>query len=547
MNQRMQMLKEKWSNLGTALKITIGTVGLALIIYLLFSFFMPDRYQVLYTGLDEKDQTEIEKYLSNKGVAYQLDAETQTLKVDGNIIQLKKELALEGLPSGGSAGGGLEQFNNMSLGATKYDKDVQYQNALQDELNDSLEQMFEGISSADVKLPKPEDKSIFEDNKTSTQVSVALKLRSGYELTPEQVKAVQVYVAGAISEVKADDVQVVDSNFNLLSAADTKETSLTKQRQIVEESKKMMESELEAALSEVYGRVKVIVNMDINFDEIVRNIKKYDPEGTILSKDDTVERVRQIQGDSATVPGTDENGEVPKYEIQNVPSTDILNVQDKDRVIENFVVGETVEKIIKQPELRNANISIWFDDESLTQPDLYDAEEMVAVASGLTGEVKRVANDKAVYQNGSVKVTKKRFAEELPKEEKETEEEKGLLASIPWYAYVIGGILLVALIAGIVFMVLRRKKNKENGDDEEEFIIEQQPLDDINAAAKVETDADIERRLENETEEEIFNSLGGKFNIEWSTEQKDLRKLTNEVAKRYPKETADVISKIMKK
>ncbi|WP_456363797.1 flagellar basal-body MS-ring/collar protein FliF [Priestia aryabhattai] len=555
MNQRVQMLKQKWNNIGFPIKLAIGTVGLALIIFILFSFFMPDKYQVLYSGLQEKDQTEIEKYLSNKGIDYTVDSETQALMVNGDVVQLKKELALEGLPEGGSTGG-LDIFNNMSLGATKYDKDVQYQNALQKELNSSLEGMFDGIANADVKLPKPEEQSIFSDNKKTTQVSVALKLRSGYDLTPEQVKAVQVYVAGAINNVKAADVQVVDQNFNLLSSSDTKDTSVNKQRQIVEETKKKMESELESALSEVYGRVKVIVNVDINFDEIARNIKKYDPEGTLVSKEQNPSKIRKITGDDVTVPGTDENGEVPNYEMDNADSSKILDVEDKDSIIENFAVGETVEKIIKQPELRNTNISVWFNDTRLTQPDLYDAEEMVAVASGLTGTVQRVANDKAVYNNGSVKVTKKKFAEDLPETTTEKVVEKGFFESLPWYAYAAAGLVLLVIIIAIIFFIRRSKKNR-TVNVERELIREQgnvsSPIsnngnDSVRGMDRsVDTDEEVRFNVPDELEDEMVESLSGKLDIEWTQEQKDLRDLTNNVAKRYPKETAEVISKIMKK
>lgn len=545
MNQRIQMLKEKWKGLGTPIKISIGTIGLALIIFLFFTFFMPDRYQVLYSGLDQKDQSNIEKYLSGKGIEYKVDAENNSLLVEGNVIGIKKDLALEGLPSGGTSGG-LEQFNSMSLGATKYDKDVQYQNALQDELNNSLESMFEAVSNADVKLPIPEEKNIFKEENTNTQVSVALKLRSGYELTPQQVKAVQVYVAGALREVKPEDVQVVDQNLNPLSATTTEETSLAKQRSIVEETKRKLESELESTLSEVYGRVKVIANVDINFDDIVQNIKKYDPEGTIISKEESKERNREITGENVAIPGTDENGEVPRYEMEDIENENILSVQDKDSIIENFVVSETVEKIIKQPEFRTINVSVWFDDEDLTENDLFDAEEMVAVASGLKGEVNRVANNKAVYTNGSVKVTKKEFAQELeePKQEEPVQEE-GFFTKIPWYVYVIGGVLLLIIIAVIVILVIRSRRKKQRENDEEEELIGEQP---INVVTEITNDNDIDNKTTAEDiDEELITSLGGKFNIEWSQEQKDLRNLTNEVAKKYPKETADVITKMMKK
>ncbi|MGN5650514.1 flagellar basal-body MS-ring/collar protein FliF [Bacillus sp. Brlt_9] len=544
MNQRIQILKEKWRSVGTPIKIAAGTIGLALVIFLFFTFFMPNRFQALYTGIEGNDQAAIEKFLSSKGIEYKYETDTKTLMVDGDVIQLKKELALEGLPKGGSAGG-LASFNNLSIGSTKYDKDVQYQNALQEELNQGLEGMFDVIQGADVKLPKPEDKSIFEKDNKKTSVSVGLKLKPGFSLEPEQVKAVQVYVAGAIRDVEPSDVQVVDQDLNLLSSSEGKGSNLSKQKQIQEETKKKLENELSNALSAVYGRVKVVVNVDINFDEIVRNIKKYDPQGTLLSKDEQKDRDRKVEGDNVQVPGTDQNGEVPRYEIQNDQNTKVLSAQDKDRLIENFAVGETVEKIIKHPELRNTNIAVWFDNANLTQPELIDAEEMLAVASGLTGEVQRVANDKAVYQNGSVKVTQKAFAVKDKKVTK-PKETKGFFDKIPWYAYVLVGVLVLGLIITIIILVLRSKKKKEKLLEEEEILIEQQNTEIPNDVTESIDIEDREINLETNKEENM-ESMGGQFNIEWNKEQTDLRKLTSDVANKYPKETADVISKLLKK
>lgn len=48
-------------------------------------------------------------------------------------------------------------------------------------------------------------------------------------------------------------------------------------------------------------------------------------------------------------------------------------------------------------------------------------------------------------------------------------------------------------------------------------------------------------------EENVEGENEEKFNFEWTEEQKSMRELTNEVTKKFPKETANVIKKLLKK
>lgn len=543
MNQRITVVQEKWKGLSVPVKIAVGTVALALVLFLFIMFMLPSKYTMLYSQLEESDRVAIEKYLSSNNIDYTFDEATNSINIAGDVLQVKKDLAMEGLPAGGSAGG-LSSFSEMSIGSTQYDKNVQYQAAMQEELNSSLVEMFPAISSADVKIPLTENKSIFDDEPTDVTVSVALKIRDGYKLEANQVKAIQIFVAGALNDVTAENVQVVDQDLNPLSSEETGESTSSKQRQIKDETKNKLESQLESVLSEVYGKVKVIVNVDINFDEIIQNVTSYNPEGTVISREEDTEKKSNLQGSgiSATV-GTDENGEVPRYELEGADSAEALSTEEKHNIIENFVVGETVEKIIKSPELRNVNVSVWFDDTSLTQMDLYDAEEMIAVASGLTGEVKRASNDKGIYENGSVKVIKKKFTEEekVPEVQTTTEETDSKVLYM-----VIGG-LAILLVAVVIFVVLRTRKTREETIIEEEEIIENlATVEELN-------EGEIEEEL-NEEEEEVVEAeeietaaLLATENIEWNEERASLRKLTDDVAKKFPKETADVISRLLRK
>ena len=528
-------LKARWTALNASMRILLITIAIAIPIGVIGAMYMmKSSYEVLYTGLTPEDSTAIERFLSDAGVNYKTT--DGTIEVDGDIIKIKRELAMEGLPSGGVTSG-LDNFGQTSLGSTRYDKDVQYQTGLQKDLNKNLTEMFEGIQKAEVKLPKPKEKSIFEDKNEAVEVSVALKLRTGVELDSEQVSAIQVFVAGALSDVKPENVKVVDSKMNVLSDYDKDEKGANKQQEIVNEAKTQLEKQLSDTLSDVYGSVKVIATVDINFDEIVQNIKKYDPQGTLLSKETDKETTRQIEGVDNLEPGTDANGEVPNYEIEDLEEQgDVILAQDKEHIIENFQVSETVEQIIKHPELRNLNVAVWVDG-NLTDPEITELEEMIAVASGLKGEATRDENNKAIYENGSVKVSQKTFktqpqnANEDPFSDEPAEE-----STIPWIIYAIAGGLALLIIAVLLLVMARSRKKKKQ---EELDLLKAQEEANKKAADEITPKSQEEEQIENEILEGIQGFKIGRL----SKQQQDLREVAGEAATKHAKETADWVKK----
>jgi flagellar M-ring protein FliF len=533
MQNTLNSMKVGWRKVPQIAKMFLYAIIVAAIIFLLVSMFAPEKYKLLYTGLEPEDSLEIQQYLSTKGVDYKLNEDGSSIMADGDIILLKRDLALQNLPQGDSAGG-LASFDNLTIGSTKYDKEIQYQNHLQQELETSIVETFEGIVEANVKLPKIEEKSIFKDDEQNLDISVGIKTKNGYEMTSDNVRAIQIFVAGSIQEVKADDVEVVDSKMNVLSKSEdgtSTSSSSGKQTEIVKEAKVQIEKELMQTLTEIYGKVRVIANVDINFDEIVQNIEKYDPEGTIISKEEAKEATREGKKPDGGLVGTDQNGEVPRYEIEDLKPEDTLYLQDKNNLIENFVVGKTVDKIIKYPELRNINVAVWVDQD-LSQMEIEELEEMISISSGLTGQAARDMNNKAVYDNGSVKVSQRQFAL-VDAAEDQTPVETGF--EMKWWYWAIAGLVLLMLI-GIIIALLASRNKRKKAFLVDSALAEEQEKERNNGTV------DLEIGEEYPTDAAIKE----KFKFEWTNKQANLRESTNEVSKKFPKETADVIKKLLK-
>ena len=535
MQNTLNKIKAGWVKIPQIAKIFFYAVIVAIIIFILVNLFSPDRYQVLFNGLEPEDSFEIQQYLSTKGVDYELNEDGTIISVDGNVILLKRELALQNLPQGGEAGG-LASFDKLTIGSTKYDKEIQYQNHLQEELETSIVETFEGIKKANVKLPRIEEKSIFKEDEQKLDISVGITVKDGFEMTPEKVRALQIFVAGSIEEVKADDVEVVDSEMNQLSKNADGETSSApsgKQAEIVKQAKDQIEKELKLTLTEIYGKMSVIASVDINFDEIVQNIEKYDPEGTLMSKEENKEATREGKKPTGGTVGTDQNGEVPRYEIEDLKPEDTLYLQDKDSLIENFVVSKKVEKIIKYPELReNTNVEVWVDDQKISDLQIEELEEMIAISSGLTGQATRDASNKVIYDNGSVKVTQKEFAAKDVVEEK-VPVEKGFV--MKWWYWAIAGLVVLLLIGVIVALLIGKNKKRK------EIILSNGTIPMSNEEMSTEAvDIEIDDSYQ---DDEVIKE---KFKFEWTNKQSNLRESTNDVSKKFPKETADVIKKFLK-
>jgi flagellar M-ring protein FliF len=523
--QIVTKIKESWNKVPSiARMILYGVIVAAIILFLVF-LFSPDKYKTLYTGLETEDSLEIQQYLSTKGIDYKLNEEGTSILIDGDVIMIKRDLALQNLPQGDNAGG-LAKFDELSIGSTKTDKEIQYQNRLQEELQNSIVKAFEGITSANVKLPIIEEKSIFKDEEQEIKISVAIKTKNGVEMSPENVRAIQVFVASSIQEVKAENVEIVDSKMNVLSASGDESaygSSTGNQSKILFETKKQIEEQLVRSLNEVYGKVEVIASVDINFDEIVQNIEKYDPEGTLISRETGSEDKTETNQKVNKTAGTDENGEVPRYEIEDLDENDIRYAENKENLIENFVVGKTVEKIIKHPELRNVNVAVWVDTD-LAVAEIIELEEMIAISSGLVGQAERVVNDKAVYDNGSVKVTQRSFVN-IDEEKVVASEELGFEMKW-WYWVIIGGIFLI-LIMVIIALIVGRKRKRE--------IMITETIEPIMTNEKDSTKSDTIPEVREDS-----------FNFDWTSQQANLRNSTNEVSKKFPKETADVIKKMLR-
>lgn len=250
-------------------------IGLAAIIAFVAGaawWVMHPAYAVLVHDLRPGDASEIASALSEWGVPYRFGgADKELLVPDEQVYSTRMRLAAEGIPKGGSLG--FEAFKDSDYGVTEFAQRVNYQRALQGELERTIASMQE-VLSARVHLTMRRA-GLFEKDRDPSKASVTLVLRDGQRLSARQVSGIQRLVASAVEGLEPPGVTVLDQNSAVLSGygADGVAASLMDDR--VDEAAKL-ERTLRQRVGELIARAlhrndfTVSVAVQLNYDRVKR-------------------------------------------------------------------------------------------------------------------------------------------------------------------------------------------------------------------------------------------------------------------------------------
>jgi len=293
-------LKQFWASRNGRQKAFL--VGGALAAGLLVAVFVrligtPD-YKQLSSGLEPADAQALAAKLDQEGIAHQLSADGKSLNVPADKLDAAR-MQMAADPDLHSGHMGFELFDKSSWGETEFDEKVNYQRALEGELARSI-QTLDNVESARVHLVMPTD-SVFLDQQQGAKASVILKLRSG-TLSKSEVVAISRLVAGAVNQLKPEDVAIVDadSGRSLNGGQDAMDAS---------GGSSDLTTRLIGTLEPIVGTGKIRASVNVNYDQGAtdESQEKYDPSVSALLSDQKTEE-QSAGGDApGGVPGTTTN------------------------------------------------------------------------------------------------------------------------------------------------------------------------------------------------------------------------------------------------
>lgn len=287
-----------WKSMNSGRKLALGMfilAGLA-VLGIVSAIATRPSFAPLFSGLQQEDTAQIAMKLKELKVPYRLSGGGNTLEVPSNdVYDLRLQLAEAGLPKGGHIG--FELFDGSRMGLTEFGEKINYQRALQGELERTIADL-DSVESARVHLALPDDQ-LFAESEKKPSASVVLKLRGGKTLGRGQVRGIVNLVSSAVEGLSADEVKVLDTAGSLISAPVSEEAAgdgmMLTRLQMKREFERQTEQKVQSMLDETAGQGKTVVRIaaDIDFDakELEESIYSPDAEnhGVLESQQETHE------------------------------------------------------------------------------------------------------------------------------------------------------------------------------------------------------------------------------------------------------------------
>ena len=185
-----------------------GAVVVGLTLWLFVALFDSGKNVVLYSGLKPQEAQSMGGRLAAKNIAYEISPDGGSILVPTDKLDAARlETAAQGLPR--NARLGFELFDTPNWAGSDFSEKVNYQRALEGELERTLQTLGE-VEAVRVHLVLPRD-SLFTEQERESKAAVIVKMKGG-ALSREAQQAIPQLVASAVDGLRPENVTVVDAD-----------------------------------------------------------------------------------------------------------------------------------------------------------------------------------------------------------------------------------------------------------------------------------------------------------------------------------------------
>ena len=313
-NDFFAQAKQFWASRTGNQRIFLGVGAIATVAMIAFfaNLMMTPDYKPLIGSLEPADAQTITTELTAKKIPFQLSPDGKSISVPADQVDAARMSVAASEPTH-SGRLGFELFDKVSWGQTEFDEKVNYQRALEGELERTI-MTLGGVKSARVHLVMATD-SVFIDRERGAKASVTLKLNRG-GLSHDETMSIQRLVSGAVDGLKPTDVSIIDADSNESLGATG--GGAGGEEGVERELSQRLVNTLTPVLGGDHLRASVNVEYDQGSSEV--NEDKYDPSVVVPL---VSQKSKEANGGDGTsgVAGTTSN--VPQQNPQaNVPAPD---------------------------------------------------------------------------------------------------------------------------------------------------------------------------------------------------------------------------------
>lgn len=497
-------IKEYWNGRSKKQKmIYIGSILLLLIVISLAIFFATRTKMVpLYKDLSLSEVGTIKESLDGKGIKYEITEGGTTISVpEEQADNLIVELASEGLPKSG----GIDYSffsQNAGIGMTDNEFNVMKLDAMQTELA-NLIKGIEGVKDAKVMINLPTPGIFVSDADEAASASIVLNTEPGYQFEDNQIKALYHLVSKSVPNLPTDNIVITNQYFEYFDLKNNENSSgdiFAAQNDIKKQIERDVQRQVQSMLGTLMGQDKVAVSVtaDVDFtqenreENLVSPVDEENMEGIAISAQKITET---FTGDGAAAGGVPQ-GEDPADTLTGYQEGAYGN-GDYERIEEtiNNEVNKIRKEIIESPyKIRDLGIQVMVeppvadDETSLPQERVDDITKMLSTIVRTTinkDAVDGELTDEAIQDKIVVSVQPFNGKQQFTSEPETV---------LPWWAYVVGGVLLV-VIGLLIFLFIRARRKREE-EEELELSMDKGPevhIPDVNEEQQ-ETESTLRRK-----------------------------------------------------
>ena len=269
-------------------------------------------WKTLYADMEPEDARQTGLILSQALIPFQPTPNGAGIMVAApNLDKARLVTAAKGSFKSGRLG--FELFDKPNWVGSEFDEQVNYQRALEGELEHTVGTLSD-VESARVHLVMPHD-SLFREQDRPAKASVVLKLRHK-NLADGEPDAIRNLVASAVDGLSSDRVVLVDAAGHQPLGPKTAEAMRLSEEQIKEQ--KLVEM-LEPVVGA--GNVRASVTLDYDSAATEETVESFDPNQSVTKSMQRSEQTAGAQPIAAGVPGSATNApnstSLPVYPTQS--------------------------------------------------------------------------------------------------------------------------------------------------------------------------------------------------------------------------------------
>lgn len=299
----------------------IAAVAIVLACFIgLLWFGTRTEWRTLYAGLNSDDARQMGQQLTAAGIPFDVSPDGTAIRVPApNLDKARLIATAAGGPRSGRMG--FEIFDKPNWMGSEFDEQVNYQRALEGELERTIDTL-DSVESARVHLVLHHD-SLFADQQREAKASVVLRLRHA-NIPDDEVQGVANLVASAVDGLRPENVVIVNADGGEVLDRQNSDAARTSREKLL--AQRVIET-LEPVAG--VGNVRATVSLDYKSTSADETDEMYDPSKTVTLSMQSTDQTSGQQT-AAGVPGTASNAPTGKPPLYPPPAPAVENLKQQN-------------------------------------------------------------------------------------------------------------------------------------------------------------------------------------------------------------------------